>query len=558
MEIDKVEILKKIKNFLGAENELAIKEAEHQIKIFELVFEKEIDTYENSSQRDLTDPKEDLSNIEILKTIDEFKKKINLNNEIKKNIEKNNIEQKKNILTNFKILIEKKENLNELVKGIKEIRENWNCVGDISPKIDYQLQKEFSKLNEFFNYNFNIYKELKENDLKRNFSLKNQIIHDLKNLKTIKNIKKIQIELKILQNKWEDIGPTFKEHWIEVKNNYWEEVNIIQKRIREYYYNLKNTLNENLIAKKELINKAKLLSSEDIGNLKNQEIITKKFKSLQEEWKKIGPVPVTVNEKIWLEFKSYADKFFSIRKQNLEIEQSKFKENHHKKILLIEKAKKYIDNIVNDSNPILIKKLQEDWKKIGHAGKYGEQKLWKRFRTQCDAFFEAKSKYKKALFEKEKENLNAKNSLISKIKEEKNLTFTNLINLIHEFQKIGQVPRKNSNNIVKSFEDLINICCEKNNFTKEEINQIKKAVKISYLSNSANPDKTFQEEKNRLNKLINNCIKETTQLENNLSFFSNVKGEMLADFHQKINHNKEKINSLKDELKKLSEAYNQN
>ena len=558
MEIDKVEILKKIKNFLGAENELAIKEAEHQIKIFELVFEKEIDTYENSSQRDLTDPKEDLSNIEILKTIDEFKKKINLNNEIKKNIEKNNIEQKKNILTNFKILIEKKENLNELVKGIKEIRENWNCVGDISPKIDYQLQKEFSKLNEFFNYNFNIYKELKENDLKRNFSLKNQIIHDLKNLKTIKNIKKIQIELKILQNKWEDIGPTFKEHWIEVKNNYWEEVNIIQKRIREYYYNLKNTLNENLIAKKELINKAKLLSSEDIGNLKNQEIITKKFKSLQEEWKKIGPVPVTVNEKIWLEFKSYADKFFSIRKQNLEIEQSKFKENHHKKILLIEKAKKYIDNIVNDSNPILIKKLQEDWKKIGHAGKYGEQKLWKRFRTQCDAFFEAKSKYKKALFEKEKENLNAKNSLISKIKEEKNLTFTNLINLIHEFQKIGQVPRKNSNNIVKSFEDLINICCEKNNFNKEKINQIKKAVKISYLSNSANPDKTFQEEKNRLNKLINNCIKETTQLENNLSFFSNVKGEMLADFHQKINHNKEKINSLKDELKKLSEAYNQN
>ena len=42
MEIDKVEILKKIKSFLGAENELAIKEAKHQIKIFELVFEKEI------------------------------------------------------------------------------------------------------------------------------------------------------------------------------------------------------------------------------------------------------------------------------------------------------------------------------------------------------------------------------------------------------------------------------------------------------------------------------------------------------------------------------------
>ena len=181
----------------------------------------------------------------------------------------------------------KKEKLSDLIKGITVVRENWNRVGDISPKIDHQLQKEFSKLNESFNYNFNIYKELKENDLKRNFSLKNQIIHDLKNLKTLNDVKKIQVELKILQNKWEEIGPTFKEHWMEVKNNYWEEVNNIQKQIREHYQNIKITLNENLIAKKELVKKAEILSTEDIGNLKNQEIITQKFKGLQEDWKKL-------------------------------------------------------------------------------------------------------------------------------------------------------------------------------------------------------------------------------------------------------------------------------
>ena len=72
-----------------------------------------------------------MSNIE-KKTIDVWKK-INLNNEIKKNIEKNNIEQKKNILIEFRCLIEKKVNLNELVKGIKVVRDYWNCVGDISP-----------------------------------------------------------------------------------------------------------------------------------------------------------------------------------------------------------------------------------------------------------------------------------------------------------------------------------------------------------------------------------------------------------------------------------------
>ena len=323
MEIDKVEILKKIKSFLGAENELAIKEAKHQIKIFELVFEKEIDLFENNEKKELINPHEDPSNVEIIKVIDQFKIELRNEKERKKNSAQKNIELKKNILNEFKNLIENKEKLNELAIGIKEVREKWNSVLEISPKIDHQLQKEFSKLNESFNYNFNIYKELKENDLKRNFSLKNQIIHELKNLKDLSDVKKIQIEVKILQNRWEEIGPTFKEHWNEIKNNYWNEINGIHKKIRAYYNNLKNSLKENLIAKKELIKKAELLSKEDINNLKNQEIVTKKFKELQEEWKNIGPVSKTLSKEIWLEFRSYADSFFSARKKYIEIERNK-------------------------------------------------------------------------------------------------------------------------------------------------------------------------------------------------------------------------------------------
>ena len=65
-------------------------------------------------------------------------------------------------------------------------------------------------------------------------------------------------------------------------------------------------------------------------------------------------------------------------------------------------------------------------------------------------------------------------------------------------------------------------------------------------------------EKNRINKLINTTLKETTQLENNLGFFSNAKGKMLDDFQSKIEKNKVKISDWRDELKKLSEAYHKN
>ena len=71
-------------------------------------------------------------------------------------------------------------------------------------------------------------------------------------------------------------------------------------------------------------------------------------------------------------------------------------------------------------------------------------------------------------------------------------------------------------------------------------------------------ESTFINEKNRINKLINTTLKETTQLENNLGFFSNAKGKLLDDFQSKIEKNKVKISDWRDELKKLSEAFHKN
>ena len=555
MELNKDDILKNINSFLGADNELAIKEAEHQIKIFEVFYEKEIVEFQNSKTKNAESPEKDSKNIEIIKTIKLFRTDLKRKKEKRKKEEKKNTEAKKQILKNFETLIKSKEKLSDLANGIKEIRDKWNKIDNISIPNEHILQKEFSKLNEAFNYNFNIYKELKENDLKRNFSLKNQIIYELKELKKIKDIKIVQTELKLLQNQWEEIGPTFKEHWEEIKKNYWTEINLIHKRIREFYNNLKTSLRENLDIKKKLIQEAKKLVNEDVSNRKKLESITSQFKKLQENWKKTGPVPRNVSDEIWKEFRSYFDEFFDKRNEILNIEKDQNKENYNAKLLLIETAKKYVENIANDSNPLLIKKLQNKWKNIGNSGKFAEQKLWKKFRIQCDNFFDAKNKKKNAIISKEKENLQTKISLLEEIKKETKINFNKIMDFIKRFQEVGEVPRKKSNEISKQFDEIIKHYCSNNKFSNEENHQIKRAVKASLLSNSSNPDKAFVDEKNRINKLINQKIKETTQLENNLGFFSNAKGKMFDDFQIKIQKNNEKINDLRDELKKLSEAY---
>ncbi|MBL6594270.1 MAG: DUF349 domain-containing protein [Flavobacteriales bacterium] len=560
MQINKENILKSIESFIGADNELAIKEAEHQIKVFEVVFQKEIENFQEKAEEDEKNlnPENEQENILILKAIQAFKKEQGDKKNKKKEEEKSNIKLKKEILENFQILINSKEELGHLARGIKEIRTNWNKIGSISPNEDHKLQQKFSKLNESFNYNFNIYKELKENDLKRNFSLKNQIIHELKNLSELKDYNKLQIELKILQNKWEEVGPTFKEHWEDLKKKYWSEVHIIQKRINEFYSNLKTNLKDNLENKKKLIEKVKELSSQQTNNSKEWDLLANQLKKCQEEWKKIGPVPKKENDKIWKEFRSYFDVFFDKRNKFLKIEKDNNKENYDFKLELIETAKKYVENIKNDSNPLLIKKLQEKWREIGNAGRFAEQKLWKKFRAQCDLFFETKKQNRNSIISAEKENLKTKNSLIIEFKKSGKSSFLDLMNFIDEFQKTGEVPRKKSEEIIKGFENLINQIINNNNFTKEEKHKITRAIKSSLLSNSSNPETTFINEKNRINKLINTTLKETTQLENNLGFFSNAKGKMLEDFQSKIEKNKVKISDWRDELKKLSEVYHKN
>jgi len=555
MQLNKESILKRIKSFLGADNELALKEAEHQIKIFEVIFEKEIEDFKKSEPKEIEDPEKDSNNIEIINAIKLFKEDQKRKKEKRKKEEKTNTEAKRQILKAFENLINSKEKLSDLATGIKEIKNRWNKIQNVSIQNDHSLQKEFSKLNEAFNYNFNIYKELKENDLKRNFSLKNQIIHDIKGLAEIKDHKKVQLELKLLQSKWEEIGPTFKEHWEEIKKNYWLEVNIVQKRIREFYNNLKTSLKENLEAKNKLVKKAKDLVDEDTSDSKKLESITAQFKKLQEDWKNIGPVPRNISDKIWKEFRSYFDKFFDKRKEILNTEKSHLKENYNAKLLLIETAKKYVTNVANDNNPLLIKSLQEKWKTIGNSGRFAEQKLWKKFRIECDNFFDAKNNIKNEVLEKEKENLKIKISLLDKLKNETKINFSGMMDFIKNFQEVGEVPRKKSNEISIQFDKLINYHCSKGDFSNEENHQIKRGIKASFLSNSSNPEKAFTDEKNRINKLINQTIKETTKLENNLSFFSNAKGKMFDDFQIKIQKNKEKIITLRDELKKLSEAF---
>ena len=196
--MNKIEILKKLLALLENGELIEIgSEIDKLSKAFYAIYNSEKKEAGSEGKEPEIDTESEKLNNDIIAGLNSYKtKKKEYYASIKAEEEKN-LTLKKEIISDFSKLIEKEENLSKLFGTIKEIRDRWNAIGTIPRDKQSKIQAEYSKLSEKFSYNIDIYKELKENDLKKNYSLKNQIIHQAKALLEEKKIKEVEKSSKI-------------------------------------------------------------------------------------------------------------------------------------------------------------------------------------------------------------------------------------------------------------------------------------------------------------------------------------------------------------------------
>ena len=481
-----------------------------------------------------------------------FKKK-------KEEEEKVNLISKKAILNEFVELVENEENIGAAFAKRKEIQERWRDIGNV-PQTSFEgIQAEYSRLNDFFNYNINIYKEIQEHDLKRNYSLKNKIIFDLKEMKNEKSIKTVQKSLNTLITDWDEIGPTFQEKWEELKENFWGNVNQLRDKIKAFYVVQSEKLNLNLELKKGLVLKAKEFSQLSLSSIKDWNSETEKVVSLQEEWKKIGPVAREKNKEIWEEFRAEFDLFFGKKNDYFKDLKKDSSKNLNLKKDIIAKAQeiKLSDDWKNTT--IELKKLQENWKNIGHSGK-GEQKYWAQFREACDFFFKNKKEYFANRGTIEADNLAKKKGVIEEITKVKlpdnsNEAIQKLKEFSTEFLEIGNVPFKEKDVVYNAYKAALDLQYDKLKLDRKQKTTLTYKSKLDGMVKKGNSI-TITKEKDFLKRKLNNLSAEIGQYENNIGFFGTSKGadKMIADIQKKIDRNKVEIETIKQKLKLISDV----
>lgn len=506
------------------------------------------------------DKKENLLNVELNNKIEtligEFKNRQNSERELEEEEWKKNLTLKKSLIDRLDEVIGEEERIGPAINKFVEIQKEWNSVGNVASDKFQDIQKRYSKAVELFNYNIGIYKELQSNDLKKNQKVKEDLIQEVKDLLGQENIKEVDKLLKKIQQKWDEAGPIEQKEWETLKATYWENVKLVQKKIQDFYDQLKADYNDNLKLKIELIEKAhNVMLNKVTTNHKEWEAVTKEMLEIQEEWNKVGPTKRENNEQARKLFRSYYDTLFAEKQEfytDLKAKNAKLKE---KKVALIEKAKALESSTDWKQTAEDLIQLQKQWKNVGTVSRGEEQKLWETFRASCNAFFDAKQAHFDEMDKANAGNLKLKLAVIAKIEAFKieadiEKSIQDLKNLSVEFNAIGHVPFKEKEAIYTSYKKALEAHYDGLKLNEADKERLLFENRLEILKQSNDPARAFEKEKIHIRNKISSLNDEIIQSENNLGFFSGKGAEKLKEqVAQNVSKVQEEIDGLKIRLK---------
>lgn len=475
-------------------------------------------------------------------------------------VKQRNFEAKKQILEELRALNEKdNETLKQTYDEFNAIQDKWKAIGDVPREQMNDLWQNYHFLIEQFFSKIKITKELRDLDLKRNLEQKIQLCERAEELIVETSVMKAFKALQELRAQWKEIGPVPSEQNEETWQRFNNAANKIDERRREYYDQRKEELDQNLLAKQALIEKATELTQELPKSTREWNDTTEALDKLLNLWKSIGPVPREQNEEIWNKFKGIIDKHYADKKMHFGQMRDEQTENYNKKVDLCLKAEAIAkrEDWKNATEELL--QLQAEWKQIGATSRKVSDKVWHRFRKACDEFFAKKAEFFKDIRSSESENLEKKLAIIAEMKvfqlgENKDENLTAVKDFQRRWSEIGHVPMKEKDHVMGEYRGLLDGFFEKLKLSAREAEENNYRARIR---NFAGDTKKFvNNEKQDLLDKIEKLRSDLKLWENNLGFLANSKQADLlkAEFEKKMQGARQQIALLESKLRILAES----
>ena len=473
-----------------------------------------------------------------------FKEKLDAFNKNQEKEHQENLEKRNQIIEKLKNLYINTEPNTNLFRAIREIKEEWANAGAVAKSEFKNLNHNyFHHLNQFYQM-LDLNKEYREQEYAHNLEKRKSIIARAEELINEVSVQKALNELQYLHRLWKEEAEPVAE---EFRDSTWEVFKEISNKIHERKSELLAQIEveqqKALEKKNEIIAKLKdFASSKEAVTHNYWQQVIKQVEQLRSEFLKLGNVPKKLSNQNWTEFKT-ALRAFNTKKNDF------YKNLKNSQHVNLEEKQKLIsiaqDNMHSedwDTAVPLFKKLQEDWKNIGHVPKNQANKVWNDFRDACNTFFNNFREKNASTTDDWKQNYHQKKALLEELKQinDEEGGVEKIEQIKSSWDSIGKVPR-----------NKMSINNEFNKVLKEKLKLNK--INVFDLKEDNLTEAQLTDKARKIKSQIADLEAEVVKLENNINFFNNPSREnpLLKDTYDKIDEKKALIESLKQSLHKL-------
>lgn len=361
----------------------------------------------------------------------------------------------------------------------------------------------------------------------------------------------------------------------EFEYRHHEEEREFLKVFNDFRYQLNSLRKEaerqkekNLTAKTELLNRLR-----DLVDGEETTLSMSTIKTIQEEWKSIGPVPTSQNRNLWASFNALMDRFYDNRSIYFELKELDRKKNLESKTELCEKAEALKDTPELKDAIRQLNELHEEFKHIGPVPREDQENLWQRFKAASDAVYDRRKDFyegQKEVFlqnQAEKEALIARLATFSDFKADRikewNTKTKEILEIQKAWEKIGPVTKEAGKEINKAFWAAFKHFFHNKNMFFKELDEIRaanqnKAEELITKAEELMNNTDWQNTANQLVKLQQEWKKlGPTPEKNRDNLYKKFKTACDTFFENRRNANKQSNNEFDENLKKKQDVIKQ-
>jgi hypothetical protein len=470
---------------------------------------------------------------------------------------KGNLENRLAIIEELKGLADGGENMKDALKHVSDLRERWKNAGPI-PRDKYNhVWNNFHFHIERFYDHLHLDREARDVDFKHNLEQKLKIITRVEELVKEEDINKAFRELQALHKIWkEEIGPVSRDHREEIWNRFSELTKQLHDKREGLVAKSKEQEEENLAKKNDIITQINAIADEKISAHNAWQGQIDRIEALREQFFKAGKVPLEVNEDTWAAFKAAVRNFNTVKNSFYKDIKKDQQDNLNSKLALVEKAKSLQDSEDFEATTQVMKQIQEEWKKIGHVPRKYSDSVWKDFKAACNHYFDRLHAQRNEANKEEIDAFEKKKEYLDSLKEFE-LTGDHRTDLdaikkhIENWKSFGRVPQARRH-IEGKFNKILDALFDKLSLSKKETDMVKFSNRLGQMA-EGDDTRRLENEQLFIMRKIDEVQGEIFQLENNIQFISNAKGDnpFVKEVLKTIDRHKEELKTWKDKLKQI-------